>query len=504
MTLINRVVLSRSCLLALALIAEETGIQDAVSAEQQSYRPIYVISDLHFGVGKTDDGEWDPHEDFRWPNALQGFLNEIRRRSADSADLVIAGDLLELWQPPRSIPCRNGGNRGCSVAEVKRLVTWVADAHQKELASLSAFASAADNRLYVVPGNHDAAILVPEVWKILEARMGGANNHIVFVKEGIWSSPDGSIVIEHGHQIGADVNGFKEWPQVTVAKSGVTYLQSPWGERFVQRLFNEEEAHYPIIDNLIPESAGARMRLSDRGLWKSVQDVARFLEFNLVETTWGQKGQALGGDNTATVATACDAKALGYKLLLDALPTDDPFRVAAEDDSPESEALRRELSARARELPEDEVKQLCGDMRTNGHLGAAVQGTLVRRETVMRAHLEKRLQTFPKMQTFVYAHTHQIESPWPVKVSVIHSITVANDGAFQRLVGPPGYQKRTAFLGIKASEGLSRIPLEALAPCYGFVSIPADGDRSPTSQMWRMDEAATTGQILEVGDPSCE
>lgn len=58
-------------------------------------------------------------------------------------------------------------------------------------------------------------------------------------------SLDGQVVIEHGHQIGADVNSFSGWPRVTKEKGGTQFLQSPWGERFVQELFNAEEKKYP-------------------------------------------------------------------------------------------------------------------------------------------------------------------------------------------------------------------------------------------------------------------
>src|SRR5262249_50689760 len=68
-----------------------------VSAEP---RMIVFISDLHFGLGRRSDGSWSPKEDFRWPGALKGFLDEMGRRGNDRVDLVIVGDFLELWQPP--------------------------------------------------------------------------------------------------------------------------------------------------------------------------------------------------------------------------------------------------------------------------------------------------------------------------------------------------------------------------------------------------------------------
>ncbi len=75
-------------------------------------RPLVVISDLHIGLGRDAAGKWIPTEDFRWTGALQGFLAQISRDGKDQVDLVIAGDLLELWQRPDDIKCTGDGPIG--------------------------------------------------------------------------------------------------------------------------------------------------------------------------------------------------------------------------------------------------------------------------------------------------------------------------------------------------------------------------------------------------------
>jgi hypothetical protein len=40
-------------------------------------RMVVLISDLRFGLGKSPDGQWSHKEDFRWPGALKGFLDEM-------------------------------------------------------------------------------------------------------------------------------------------------------------------------------------------------------------------------------------------------------------------------------------------------------------------------------------------------------------------------------------------------------------------------------------------
>ena len=60
-----------------------------------------------------------------------------------------------------------------------------------------------------------------------------------------------------GIKLAVTQNRFSDWPQVTApGEDGNVYLIRPWGELFVQRMFNNEEKSYPIIDNLVPESTG--------------------------------------------------------------------------------------------------------------------------------------------------------------------------------------------------------------------------------------------------------
>jgi hypothetical protein len=95
-------------------------------------RMVVFISDLHFGLGKRPDGQWSHKEDFRWPGALKGFLDEMGRRGGDRVDLVIVGDFLELWQPPDGIACDSSGDAdlGCTVAEMTLIARTVIDAHK--------------------------------------------------------------------------------------------------------------------------------------------------------------------------------------------------------------------------------------------------------------------------------------------------------------------------------------------------------------------------------------
>jgi hypothetical protein len=117
----------------------------------QTPRPLVVISDVHLGLGKTDNGRWDPHEDFRWSKALAGFLDYFSERFGDKVDLVVAGDFVELWQRPASIACRgDGGDLGCTLEEMGEVAKRVVRAHQTDLKAIGAFALKGTNRVYLV------------------------------------------------------------------------------------------------------------------------------------------------------------------------------------------------------------------------------------------------------------------------------------------------------------------------------------------------------------------
>jgi len=471
-------------------------------------RPIVVISDLHMGLGRGADGQWDPKEDFRWTGALRGFLDKVAGTGKEQVDLVIAGDFLELWQPPSNIQCiGDGADLGCTIPEMKAIVRRVVSEHSADAAALASFAKRGTNKVYVIPGNHDAVLVIPEIWKIVADAMDAPSGRVELVASGVWVSADGKVLIEHGHQIGSDANRYRNWPTVTESKNGQEYVVRPWGELFVQRLFNAEEEQYPIIDNLSPETAGARYRMADRGLWGSTADVARFVTFNLFETSARQKGAALGREPDAGVpCTRAEADALGHRLVLGALDPKDPFRVQAEAKTKEAQLLRDELDALVKRLPDQDIQDLCARQVDASTLGAAIESKFVPRAEVIRKHLRERIVSYPSMTVFVYGHTHQLEEAWALSVKKERLVTVLNSGAFQRLIDERGYLTRVQALKppSRPEEGLRRIPLETLAPCYGVVLVNyKDGIPKAETQLWHMPESGTGG-FVSPGSSKCD
>jgi predicted phosphodiesterase len=512
----------------------------SISAGAQDFMPprsgprdLVVISDLHLGPG-CPKGICDVREDFRWPKALAGLLTRINVELSNPIDLVIAGDMLELWQPPSDINCApDDAELGCTAEEMRQIAEAVVRGHTGDgnaITALAEFSKRGENRLWIVPGNHDAALLLDSVWEVLATALDAQSGRVARVSSGIWTSPDGRLMVEHGHQIGSDANRYRDWPIITGTdpQGGQVRLIRPWGERFVQRLFNEVEVEYPIIDNLSPETAGARYRVAAEGKWSSAADAARFIAFNLFETSLQQKLQILGRqpDGTTQEWDLASARGLREQLFLLALPENDPLRISAErSNSPETTALRAELARLATDheaLSDADVLALCDQIAVRTKrpacaqldLNSTVEKLFVSRDRILRTHLADRRRELPRLQTLIYGHTHELEPAHCVEVDGLTRVDVLNTGAFQRVMDERDYQARlsqrpditsAASGDARGGEGLSRLTLEVdFKACYTVVLAPnVEGRYRARTWRWVMDESDAAGRLVLPGDQAC-
>ena len=498
----------RSCFVTIVLSASMLSTPAAAWAQE---RPTVLLSDTHMGLGSRADGSWHPQEDFRWSNALRGFLDAMAARyPGDDVDVVVLGDFLELWQRPDDLPCSTPEPElSCTTPEMVALAQAVVQAHRADLVSLGNYVARGTNRLYIVPGNHDAALMIPEVRQVLlDAFPDAARDRVEIEADGEWTSVDGHIVTEHGHQIGQDVNKYDDWPRVTETDAaGVTHLIRPWGENFVQTLFNEEESRYPLIDNLGPESAGLRYRIADRGWVRTARDFARFIAFNLFETSFRQKLDVLGQPGSSTVPT--QPRELGHRLVLGALPVDDPMAARINEQSVEGTELRAQLDALVSAMSDTEVAQLCDHAALQGRIDCAAptlssvaQGLVTTNEAVLRAHLRKRSETHEDMRFYVYGHTHKFEVPWDLTVRPGNIFRVANTGAFQRVIDEAGFEQRRIARGLDHSEALRGLTLDDLPACYTYITV--DAEAGMELRRWYQQEGDATGEPVWEDDPRCQ
>jgi hypothetical protein len=349
------------------------------------------------------------------------------------------------------------------------------------------------------------------VWKPVAIALDANSGRINRVTAGVWTSPDGQIVAEHGHQIGSDVNRYPDWPHITYESQGKTYLVRPWGELFVQRVFNSQEDQY--------ESVGVKYRIADRGYVKSASDFARFIAFNLFETSNAQKIEALGGSDLDTSENErwnleIAREEMGYKLFLEVLDSGDPLRAEITGRDTASESLRNELTSIARDktrLSDDDVRALCDQLALRdspqkcsvGTAGAIAQDKLVPRRHVMKEHIARHLHVDGRIRIFVYGHTHALEVGWPLTIEQGKEVVVHNTGAFQRTIDEEGFLARARDKHLEPGDALRALKLEDLPPCYSLVLVTyRSGVPESKTWRWHMPEDGR-GSMVEPGDARC-
>ena len=501
--------------LAIALAGATLGT-GPIAARQPPGRHLVVISDLHLGVGKTG-GAWNVMEDFRWTAEFAAFLDDVHLRAKGAADLVIAGDTFELWQSLITDCADPNPDRGCTEAEALSRLARIVGEHGAELQALGAFARKGTNRVVFVPGNHDAALLFP---RVAAAAVGatGDGTRVSVESRGYWLSADKSVLVEHGHQIGQEVNRYSAWPRPFVG-TNPQHLERPWGEQFVQLFYNQYEAKYPIIDNVSEESVGIRYAKEIEGWTGISRGLGKFLYFYLAKLSLAQRVASLG-EGKEPVWDIEAIRKQGGQFLVDSLPSDDPVGRAARQPA-------TQLPPSLAEITDAELVAIC-DARAqiaayqkehalpatvthcpvkDGTMGAIGQAILQRsRATLFAAHLGERFQeleaskqiTFP-FTLFVYGHTHLADAGFRplAKSHPDWDPLVVNTGAWQRTVTPA--QLEALRCRTTAGQSLIELSPNELPACYNVVWIdpapvaagPKAGARTAKTRYWTKGVAGT-------------
>jgi len=461
------------------------------AATAQNTRLTAIISDTHFGVGKTPDGNWHPYEDARWATEFRLFLEELNREGQGNTDLVFNGDTFELWQSLENDCTYRNENLSCTEQEALKRVRTVIAAHQAELDTIRSFALAGTNTVFILPGNHDAALGFPMVTGEVLRAIGAPSDRVKIPTDGYWLSADGMIYAEHGHQIGWDTNNFSNWPTPFVRQGGVKYLQRPWGEQFVQRFYNYYERKYPIIDNLMEESMGVKYGAMAEGVFGLQHAVGRFAVFFLLQSSGIQAGQFLGGKEGVRWDTAAIRKR-GNRFFAESIPNDDPLRALVEK-SLKNGTLGIKLS----DLKDEDLQSIC-DVRaaivaadTRNHkparvtlcpkasLGALAGNLITSRDSIFQKYLADTLTRMRQrgsprpFSLFVFAHTHSPESsysPFDSSSSSWRPIVV-NSGAWQRTFSEQQLENYRTDKRLKARDVLKLQP-ENLPACYPVITVP--------------------------------
>jgi UDP-2,3-diacylglucosamine pyrophosphatase LpxH len=484
------------------------------------------ISDLHLGVGKRGgSNKWHPTEDFRWADEFELFLRFIDGQGQGRTDLIIVGDFLELWQS-LELECTGEKDRrkcrakdciydnrdlGCTEREALNRLNRILSQHTKVFQDLGAFATAGDNRLVIIPGNHDAALLYPSVRQAMLKAIPAPNNRARIAEEGYWLSADGRIMAEHGHQLD-EVNLFDKWPSPFLRESSLIHLRRPWGEQFVQEYYNQYEERFPIIDNISEEGLGVRLGLAAGDAEDAVNAVGRFFRFILFQVSWDQFRGFLGETGEPP---KWDIENIRYdegvRFLVESIPANDPMRTLSEKafragslkiapvnlTDAELETLCDQRAAFAEQLNRPGESPLITECpRADGTLGAISDYLLRTPDTILKDYLK---QTYAALQhtrpnitpfdVFVYGHTHKANRGFqPVKES--WNPTVVNTGAFQRVVTPDQLKAIQEKKALKDKEALLVLTPEDLPACYSYIRINPHKDRPrPLLRYWVQDES---------------
>ena len=507
----------------------------AAGQEGGSPRLVAVIADLHMGLGRDATGAWRVEEDFRWGGEFALFLAALDAEGGGATDLVLNGDTFELDRLPGEDCSAGDPALGCSEPEALARVERVLAAHADTIDALAAFARSGSNRIVVVPGEHDAALLFPAVAERVERALGAPGSRVGVAAAGSWRSEDGRIYVEHGHQIGWRVDRFEAWPEPFVEQDGRLHLTRPPRARAVDAFFDEHEGRYPVIDNFADEGAGLAHGLAAEATADLGDAAPALLRYVLFRMPWQQFRVDLDAGDVQPPAWDLPAvRAQGPAFLVDSLPNDDRFKPLAQ--RAHEAGL---LAAPMDDLRDDELIALC-DYRAAARRARRrferpltqfdPQGPPVRecprlpdsrgglfdyfwrtRDLIYGGRLEAAQAAAPDtarpIAVFVHNHTHLVDWRQSVleltrlgrtvivdgfsPVRNVLSPVVINGGPWQRTITPVQFGRLQDEHGLSDAELLSTLRPEHLAPCYGFVQIDPydDAPSLPATRYWRQAES---------------
>ncbi|HZX25872.1 MAG TPA: metallophosphoesterase [Telluria sp.] len=485
----------------------------SAAADAGSARHMVFVSDLHVGAGRTADGSWNRIEDFRWQDDFDRFLDQVSARTQDRTDLVLAGDVFELWQSPTMrcstdlaapgcviLDCNDADTEiGCSEADAAARLEAVLARHPEFVSALRRFAARGDNRVVIVPGNHDGALTFPGVRRALLARLDSPR--ITVAAAGYWLSPDGVVYADHGHQFD-DVNQFPRWPEPFVERGGQRFLAKPWGENMVQRFYNQYEAIFPVVDNLADEKAGVRYAVRQAGFPNSAAAVGRFLRFFIYEESLRQAVTALGKDGKVQWDYAA-LRGRPATFFLDVLPADLRPVGATLETAALSDVELDALCAAKENLT---GAQRCP--RRSDTLGAAAKGFVLSDDQRVAAYLRR---TLPKVAppngqlaaVYVFGHTHSARRPRLLDLGEVGhgtaQVTTVNTGAFQRVATAAQIEAVVSRPGGPVRRPLDLTP-EDLPACYTAVWIAPYAERAAVPRLYRW---SSSGADFALAEGSC-
>jgi hypothetical protein len=513
-------------ILVLGLVCGAASNTDRVAAQQATAaRRVVTLADLHMGVGRDRTGAWHPYEDFRWAPEFAAFLRALNDDGNGATDLILNGDTFELWQSTEQ-DCKYTDPRlGCTEAEALARLERVLTAHATEMQALGEFARTKTNRVVLVPGDHDAALLFPTVARRVLQAIGAPADRAKVMSTGYWLSDDGLIYAEHGHQIGYSANKYDDWPKPFVTQAGKVHLARPWGEQVIQDFFNREELTFPTVDNGSEEGIGLKYGLKAEGATDLGDAASQMVRYSVLRTPWQGMRWDLdaAGDPIAVKWDVAKVRQQGAAFLTNMFVADDLIyplvsKAAADgrlantlaqmsDDEIVAVCDYRAAVRRSRRRNEGGLSQFVDRFgppgsecpRTPETTGTAYKYFWESRDAVFRRHLDAIQKGLPgggqSIKLVLYAHQHMQDRPandlhkTPLGFSPNRekdAITAVMVGPWQRTATPVQLDRlKSERNAASVTELLQTLQPEQLAPCYYFVrSVLTDGKPVPGLGAW--------------------
>lgn len=436
----------------------------------------YVISDLHLGMGREDDGRLHPLEDFTSDATFRRLLDQIERDGGD--ELVINGDWIDFLQlEPFSYPedklfsadgHRLGWNEDESLTKLESCKAQ--SAHKGFFNDLAAFLQS-DKRLTVLMGNHDPDLfwskVQAEIQQLLDPNKSG---RVQFIQT---STQRGTAYIEHGNQHATPENKFYNPANVfhICAQDGQRRLELVWGSIFVMEFFNDLETRYPFADNVKTHLRALFLGIKNR--WIGGRELAKVIKLLWgAGLPWGTIAEVLETQSPDKLIQNLEDQALAQELLA-VYDSDAEFRRAFDDEilnhtAPEEWRSMDSLiyAAGKRQLP-----VTLDELLPQVHEVSPTAG-IFREDPEVRAARNFMLR--PGIKQVIFGHTHmEVDG-------------AATDAAV------PGYFNTGCWVGsLDLSKEENRLRLEQLAkedlrdnslfelrPRYALIDVKADGATS--------------------------
>lgn len=477
-------------LLLTSLLGLSNGIVVANPARQ-----VVVISDLHMGVGPALQPH--PFEDFRWTADFQDFLTSLRE--AGPTDLVLNGDTFELWQSTEDDCHHQSKDYGCTENEAVKRITRVLKEHAKDLQLVRDFANADSNHVYIVPGNHDQALLFDDVSDAVLKHIGANADRVTILSNGVWSSDDGQIVAFHGHQLD-DFNRAGDDPFILDGEH--RYLRRPAGEQLVREFYNEFETRYPIIDNIGSEMDGLAYGYAAEGTVQGTIALTTLVRFLCTRLSPDQAAGTLGGkDQLHSVWDLRAVRAQGPTFLAQSLPTADVARPAFAH-AVDAKALDQAFN----DLSESDLRAICDAREEAAATNAGIRCPrmdLGRARSAVKNDMARRLQNElgkrpGHPQVIVLSHTHHPAQTQHIDPDTGRRAQLVNTGAWQRTITPQAFEQLQKRRKLSIRQALQLQP-DQLPACYPFVVIQGGG-KAARAFLWYWQGSGAGGRQVKTCD----